>query len=126
MTNDLLSHFVGIADQQRAEWTSLGVERATGHRGPAALLPDVGDGTGIAGIELVGRLLGCLGDIAERVNADFQSIRREARLLTGFAVEIDERPEPPRFTADDRHHQRKPERDRHEQTIGVSRPRPTK
>ena len=43
--------------------------------------------------------------IAERMDADLQTIERMSVSLTGFAIQIDQRPEAPRFAADDRDHQ---------------------
>src|SRR6266567_3267968 len=125
MADDLLYHFVGVADQQRALWTSLRVEPRACDGGPSALLPNIGDGAGVSGKEVVGRLLrgGC--DIAERMHANLQLLGRVSCLPAGLAVEIDERTEAPRFTADDGDHQRKSELARpHERFRGAADPEP--
>src|SRR2546423_11857091 len=41
---------------------------------------------------------------------DLQSLRRMSETLPGFAIKLDERPEPVRMSADDRDHQRQSER----------------
>src|ERR1700681_2391286 len=109
MSNDLLGDFVGAANQQRAVWTSLSVETRARDGRPSALLPDVGEGTGVPGKELIGRFLRRGRDIAERVHSDLQSIGRVPRTLACLSIEIDERTEAPRLTADDCDHQGKSE-----------------
>ena len=73
VSNDLLRHFVGVADQQGAMRTALCVETRAGCGRPAALLRDAGDGAGVAGEIGIGSLprRGC--DIAQRVYADLRS-----------------------------------------------------
>src|SRR2546423_7473278 len=44
------------------------------------------------------------------MNPDLQSLRRMSETLPGFAIKLDERPEPVRVSADDRDHQRQSER----------------
>src|SRR6267378_5185632 len=125
MSHDLLHHFVGVANQQRAVRTSLGVETRTGDGRPSALLRDAGDGTGVAGKEGVSGLL-CSGrDIAERVHPDFESIGRVTGLTAGLPVEIDEGTEAPRFPPNDGDHQRKSELARtSERSRGPTNPQP--
>jgi hypothetical protein len=64
VSNDLLGHFVGFADQQCAMSTSLGVEPRTGDGRPPALLRDIGNGARIAGEEFIASLMGGGGDVA--------------------------------------------------------------
>jgi MarR family 2-MHQ and catechol resistance regulon transcriptional repressor len=73
---DLVDHFVQAANEQRAMRTSLRVEVRTRHRRPPALLADIGDGTGLARIKVVSGFLRRLGDIARRVDANLESVRR--------------------------------------------------
>src|SRR5439155_11446670 len=75
-----------------------------------ALPPDVREGTGVAGKEVVGRLPGRRRDVAEGVYADLQPIGRVPRTRTRLPIEIDERTEAARFPADDGDHQRKTKR----------------
>src|SRR5439155_22803624 len=99
--------FVGTTNQQRAVWTTLGVEPRPRDGRPAALLRDSGDGTGVAGKERIGGFLSRVGDVAEGVNADLQAVGRVSGLLAGRAVEMDQRTEASRLTADDGDHQGK-------------------
>src|SRR5258707_13822716 len=57
VSNDLLDYFVGAADEQCSVWTALRIETAAGDGGPSALLPDVVEGAGVAGKEVISRLL---------------------------------------------------------------------
>src|SRR5207244_4344442 len=59
-----------------------------------------------------GGLVRCCGDVAKAVDTDLQAIGRESSSAAGLSIEIDERPKAPRFSADDRDHQGKPERAR--------------
>src|ERR1700693_2639087 len=110
MSQDLLYYLVGAANQQRATWTSLSVETSTSCGRPSSLLPDVGERTSVARKEIIGRLLRCLCDIAERVHADLESIGRVTRTLASLPVEVDERTEAVRLPAYDCDHQGKSER----------------
>ncbi len=65
MSDDLLYRFIGSPNQQGTVGTALGVEGPTRHGRPAALFPDVGDGTGVARIEIIGRLPSGGRDVAE-------------------------------------------------------------
>jgi len=103
--NDLLGDFLGIANQQRAVRPSLGIESRAGYRRPATLLPDIRDSTGVAREELVGGCLRRLCNVPQRMDADLQAIGRMSLALSGFSIEIDQRPEAPRFATDDRDHQ---------------------
>src|SRR5882762_4132148 len=104
IVDDLLDHFVCVADKQRALRGSLRIESSTGDRRPSALLCDRGEGADIAWKEVVDRLLRCRRDIAQGVHANFQSIGRVSKALAGFPVEINERTEAPRFTVNDCDH----------------------
>jgi hypothetical protein len=63
-----------------------------------------------ARVDGVGGGLGALGDEAEHVQPHLQGLRRVPGLGAGPAVEVDERRELPRLAADDRDHQRQPEK----------------
>lgn len=110
MSNDLLYHFVGVANQQRAVRASLSVETRTRDGRPSALLPDIGDGAGVAGKEVIGGVLRRRGHVTQGVYADLQSIECVPRSPASLPVEIDQWPEAPSFTADDGDHQGKPKR----------------
>ena len=101
VSNDLLDYFFGVADEHRALRGSLRIKVSTGDGGPSALLRDRGDGARVTWKEVVNGLLRRRCDIAQGVYADSQSIGRVSEPLASFSVEINERPEAPRFTADD-------------------------
>src|SRR6202022_3061926 len=69
---------------------SLRIEVSTGDGRPSALLPDSGDGAGVARKEVIDGLLRRTCDIAQGVYADSQSIGRASEALAGFSVEINE------------------------------------
>src|SRR6266404_4989216 len=77
---------------------------------PAAFLPDLRKTSRITGKEFVCRLCRTVGDIAQRMNADLELIWRVSRPQPRFTVAVDQWPETVRFPADDRNHQRQPER----------------
>jgi len=104
VANDLLYYFFGVADEQRALRGSLRIEVSTGDGRPSALLRDRGDGAGVAWEGVIDGLLCRACDIAQGVYADSQSIGRVSEPLAGFSVEINERSEARRFTADDCDH----------------------
>src|SRR5260221_11621968 len=108
--NDLFDYFVGLAHNQRALRRSLRVEIGARDRRPSALLRDGRDGAGIPGEEVIDSLLRRGRDIAESVYTDAQLIGRVAESLAGFAIEINQRPETMRLSADNRDHQRKSKR----------------
>ena len=53
VSTDLLDHFFGVTDQQRAVRLELSLELGPGNGRPSALLPDGVEGTGIAGKEVI-------------------------------------------------------------------------
>lgn len=75
VSKDLLGDLLRMTNQQRAVRPSLGIEPRAGHWRPAALLPHIGDGTGVAREELIGSFLRRLCDVPERMDADLESIR---------------------------------------------------
>ena len=92
------------ADVQRALGAGRVLELATRRRRPAALASDaVAHGRVVRPQLLAGLLVG-VGDVPGRVHADRQ--QRLAELLERLAVQVDERREPGRRSADDREHQR--------------------
>jgi hypothetical protein len=74
MSKDLLDHLVRVAYQQCSLRTSLSVEIRTCDSGPSALLPDVGEGAGVAWKEVIGSLLRCRCYLAQGVHTDFQLV----------------------------------------------------
>src|SRR5438552_16339726 len=93
MANDLLHHFGGLADQQSAVQSPLGVVVPPRHGRPAALSRHGVHGTGVTGKEVIRRFLRRSGDVAERVDANLEALERVSRLLAGLAIEVDERAE---------------------------------
>ena len=67
MPNDFLDNFVGTANQQCSLRAKLCIESRAGGSRPSALLGNRRDGAGIAGKEIIGRLLGRLCDVAGAV-----------------------------------------------------------
>ena len=98
--------------------------RVTG--GQPRSLPTSVEGARVAGKEVVGRLLRRGRDVAERVHADLQLVRRMPGSPAGLAIEIDERTEAAGLAADDRDHQRKPERAGASERLRASRRRPAR
>src|SRR5437870_1430285 len=74
VSQDLLGHLVGGADQKRAVWRELSVELGAGDGTPPALFADGGKGAGVSGEEVVRGLLGRRRDVAKTVDTDLQSI----------------------------------------------------
>ncbi len=70
---------------------------------------DLGEGFGVAGEEVVGGLLVGVGDVAEGVDADLESLGSVAGALACFAVDVDEGTEAMRLAADDGDHEGKAE-----------------
>src|ERR1700720_3564579 len=107
MSNDFVDHFLRAPNEQRTAAAALRVKTGACHWWPAAFLADIRHGFGISGIKCVGSLLRGFVDIAQHMYAHFKLLLRISVLLTGFLVQIDQRPETTRFSADDRHHQGK-------------------
>src|SRR5258706_11115510 len=84
VSNDLLDHFVRLADNQGAERPTLCVEAGAGHGRPAALSSDRVHRAGVAGKEVIRGFLvrGC--DVAEGVDADLEPVARVSRALAGL------------------------------------------
>ena len=83
---------------------SLCVETRTRHRRPPALLPDIRHCLGVSRKEGVSRLLRGVCDLPEHVDANGELLRGVPVLRPGLAMEIDQGPESPGFTADNGHH----------------------
>ena len=96
---------LGVAYHERSGGAAEGFELAARDGGPATLLADLGEGFGVAGEKVVGGLLVGVGDVAEGVDADFESLRGVASALACFAVEVDEGAEAVRLAADDGDHE---------------------
>ena len=110
MPNEFVSDFVRVPDEERAPGPELRIEVTARHRGPSPFLADIAHDLRPAGEVYVGGFLRRLGHETRRMHADDQSLWRVPRTPARLAVEIDERPEAPRFAADDRHHQGQSER----------------
>src|SRR4051794_23671538 len=122
---DLLGHLFGVADQECSLRASLRVEIGTCHRRPAPLLRYRGHGASPARKEVSHGLFRRGRDIPRRVYADPQLIGGVPGLPARLSVEIDERAESPRLSADDRDHQRKSKRaGASERSWGPAHPQP--
>ena len=102
---ELFGDGFGVADEESAGGATLGVELRPGSGGPATLFADVGEGAGVAGEEVVGGLLGGVGDVAEGVDADAELLGGVACAVAGLAVEVDEGAEAAVFASDDGDHE---------------------
>src|SRR5438270_9884346 len=99
----------GVADHERAGGAAERFDLAAGDGRPAALFADLGEGVGVAWEEVVCGLLVGVGDVAEGVNADFESLGGVAGAFAGFSVEVDEGSEAVGLAADDGDHERQAE-----------------
>src|ERR1700694_5370140 len=118
LVEDLRRDLLGRSDEVRAERTALGLEFLTSWWGPAALAPDLRHHIGVRAVRIVGRLIRIVPDKAVRVDAHAQLRRVVARAPAGFSVEIDERHEAARLTADDREGERQAEPARADHRLG--------
>src|SRR5207248_3648933 len=101
---DLFRDGLRISDNERSGRSEQGVEMCASDWRPAAFLPDLRKTSRIAGKEFVCRFRCTVGDIAQRMNADLELIRRVSRAQTGVTVAVDQRPKTVRLPADDRNH----------------------
>ena len=97
------------ADEQCAGGAEQRVEVAARDGRPTALAADLGEGARVAREKLVGGLLVGLGNVAEHVQTDVKFFGRVAGLRAGLAIQVDQRTEPVRLSADDRDHERQAE-----------------
>jgi len=79
-------------------------------RGPSAFFTDLSERVGISWIEIVYGLLCRISQKADRVKADDKFLGGVAGSSASFTVQIDQRPKPLWFAANDGNNQRKPER----------------
>lgn len=105
VVEDLVDHGCGVADYEGTGIAADDLELAAGDRGPATLLADLGEGSGVAGEEVVSGLFVGVGDVAEGVDADGEFFRGMAGAAAGFAVEVDEGAEAVGFAADNGDHE---------------------
>src|SRR5580704_515073 len=109
-------HFFGdrfcIADEESASRPARGVELRARRARPAAFFADLGESVRVTGIEIIGGLLGRVGKKSDRVQPNDEFLRRVAGACSGFAIEIDQRPEAMRLAADDRDHEWQAEQSR--------------
>lgn len=70
LIQNFLSYGFGIAYEQRSFGAAGGVILGTRDGRPAALFPDLIEDARVGGVELVGSLLGSVGQVADRVNSD--------------------------------------------------------
>jgi hypothetical protein len=91
VSNNLLDHFVRAANQQYSVWPSPSIKTGARDGWPSALLSDVSEGAGVAGKEVVSRLLGCRCDMPEGMRTNLQSIGQVPRTFARLTIKIDER-----------------------------------
>lgn len=106
----LLRHLVRLADEESTFRSDLRVVLRARHREPSTFARNGLDRARPAWIELIGSLSRRGGHVPGRVHTDHKLFGTEAGTLPGFAIQIDERPEPARLASDDSDHQRKAER----------------
>src|SRR5439155_17455069 len=106
---DLFRDRLRISDNERTGRSEQGVEMCARDWRPAAFLPDLRKTSRITGKKLVFGRRRTVGDIAQRMNANLELIRRMAGAQTSLAVTVDQWPKSVRFPTDNRDHQRQPE-----------------
>jgi hypothetical protein len=102
---ELGGYVFGVADEERSGGAAEGVVLAACGWRPAALFADLGEGMGVAVVEIVGGLLGGVAEEADGVNADFELVGGVAGAGSGFAVEVNEGTEAVGLAADDGDHE---------------------
>lgn len=106
---NFFSDSLRIADDQCAAGPAQSVELIARYWRPSAFLADLGEGLRVAGEEVFCGLIVGVGDVAQRVNADFERFGRVACACSGFAIEIDEGTKTMGLASDDCDHQREAE-----------------
>src|SRR5438552_18891828 len=101
---DLFRHGLRISDNERSGRSEQGVEMCASDWRPAAFLPDLRKTSRITGKEFVCRFRCTVGDIAQRMHANLELIRRMSSTQTSLAVAVDQWPKTVRFASDDRNH----------------------
>src|SRR5215471_21446792 len=106
---NLLRDGFGVTDQESASGSAESIKLCTRSRGPSAFFTDLSEGVGVSWIEIVRGLLCRISDKADRVKADDEFLGGVASSSASFTVQIDQRPKPLWFAANDGNHQWKPE-----------------
>src|SRR6266478_8472929 len=106
---DLSRDRFSVADQQRAGRSAQGVELSACGGWPAAFLADFGKGVRIAWIEYFRGFVSGVREKANGMKTYSKSLGRMTGAASSLAVEIYERAEALRLTADYGHHKRKSE-----------------
>src|SRR5467141_1330551 len=106
---DLFRDLFSVVDQQRAGRSAQGVELSACGSGPAAFLADFGKSVRIAWKEYFRGLVSGVCEKANRMKTYGKSLGGMAGAAPSLAVEVYERTEAFRLTADYRHHKRKSE-----------------
>src|SRR4030081_1711049 len=107
MTN-LVDHLVRTAEDHGPMRPALRIEMGARDGTPAALLAGLGHALDIALSKLVARLLERRCDVAKGMHADLQLIERVPGPAASLTVEVHQRAESSRISADDRDHERQP------------------
>src|SRR5438876_6589389 len=101
---DLFHDSLRISDNERSGRSEQGVEMCASDWRPAAFLPDLRKTSRITGKEFVCRFRCTVGDIAQRMDAHLELIRRVPSAQTSLAVTVDQWPKTVRFASDDGDH----------------------
>src|SRR6267154_3212969 len=104
---DLFRDRLGVADQQRASRSAQGVELSTCGRGPAAFLADFRKGVCIAWKEYFRGFVRGVREKANGVKTYSKPLGGMSGAAPSLAVEVYERAEASRLTADNGNHERK-------------------
>ncbi len=99
LEEDFLDHLVRAADEARTTERGRSIELGARSRRPAALAPDARHRLGERREGFVRRLLLGVGDVAMRVDPDFQRRRVMTGAARGLAIKIDQRREARRLAA---------------------------
>src|SRR5260370_16471148 len=103
----------------------LRVEMGASDGPPATLATCFGEALNVAGNKFVDSLFHTRCHVPERVHAYAQLLGRMPGASSRLAIQIHQRPKPPRVTADNRDHQRQPEHTRtRERVWGAADPQP--
>jgi hypothetical protein len=106
---DLVSNSVRFTHQHGSRGAAESLVVGASHRTPASLLANLRKRPGVAREKLIGRLLVAVCNIAKSVNTHAKSFRGVTGLLSRLAIEINQRPESMRLSADDGYHQGQPQ-----------------
>src|SRR5271154_5906946 len=84
---DLFRNRFGISDNERAGGTSQGIELCSRGGRPSPFFPDLSEGVGIAGKEIVRSLLIGIAEKADAVKAHAKLLRSVTGAATRLAIE---------------------------------------